>query len=104
MTARWVRDEAELTPGAYGIMEPGADCPEIPPQEIDLVLVPGAAFDRFGGRIGQGGGYYDRFLAGTGAYRMGVCHDFALLGGALPTAAHDARMDAVAAPAGITFI
>ena len=104
MTARAVRGMDELSPGAYGIMEPGRGCAEIPPGEIDLVLVPGTAFDRFGGRIGQGGGYYDRYLPQTGAYRMGVCHDFALLDEALPMEAHDARMDAAAVPDGIVTV
>ena len=87
----------DLSPGAYGILEPGADCPRVEPAEIDLIFVPGTAFDVRGHRIGQGGGYYDRYLNRTRAVRVGVCHDFALLS-AVPSEAHDARMDIVVTP------
>lgn len=97
MRAYAVRSLSELRPGRYGILEPGEDCPEVEPQDIGLVLTPGTAFDRQGGRIGQGGGYYDRFLPGTPAVRVGVCHDFALFA-RLPQGEHDARMHAVCTP------
>ena len=87
----------DLSPGAYGILEPGEDCPRVEPVEIDLIFVPGTAFDVRGHRIGQGGGYYDRYMNRTRAVRVGVCHDFALLS-AVPSEAHDARMDIVVTP------
>lgn len=95
MTARRVERLSQLKAGAYGLQEPDEDC-EIA-SEIDLILVPGTAFDAAGNRIGQGGGYYDRFLAGTRAVRIGVCHGFALLE-RVPAGAHDVRMDKVMTP------
>ena len=62
--------------------------------------MPGTAFDAQGGRLGQGGGYYDRFLARTRALRAGVCHDFALTA-RVPQQAHDARMDCILSPGGV---
>ena len=101
MTARPVRSLDALTLGEYGIPAPGADCPVLPAEEIDVVLVPGTAFGRDGGRIGQGGGYYDRFLPQTDALRVGICHDFALLD-RVPVQAHDQRMDLIVTPSGVT--
>ena len=56
-----IRDFSELQKGAYGILEPRGE-QLLFPQKDDLMLVPGAAFDRNGYRIGYGGGYYDRYL------------------------------------------
>ncbi len=54
----------DLAPGCWGILEPKPECLRpVDPEEIDLVLVPGVAFDRYGNRLGYGAGYYDRFLA-----------------------------------------
>ena len=70
-----VRDpERDLAPGTYDIREPvGASL--IAPEDLDLVVVPGRAFDRRGNRLGRGAGYYDRFLAGAAsrAVRVALC-------------------------------
>ena len=97
MTARRVASLNDLSPGAYGLLEPGASCEIMDPAQIDLILVPGVAFDRAGHRLGQGAGYYDRFLLKTQAVRVGMCHDFALLDH-VPAMEHDIPMDYVMTP------
>ena len=59
-----------LVAGRAGLLEPPEGSPAIPITDIDLVLVPGLGFDLQGGRIGRGGGFYDRFLA-PAADRLG---------------------------------
>ncbi len=63
MRAARIASLKQLAPGAYGIREPlPGRCPEVAPEEIDLIVVPGIAFDATGHRIGYGKGYYDKWL------------------------------------------
>ena len=66
----------------------------ISPEEIDLVLVPGLCYDRQGYRLGFGGGYYDRWLAGFPGLRVGLCRE-AVLQDRLPVEHHDLPVDLV---------
>lgn len=92
MTARRVGSLDALSTGAYGILEPGDELPVVEKGTIDLVLVPGMAFDRQGGRLGKGKGYYDRFLRDFRGYKIGVC---IRLMDEIPMDANDIRMDTV---------
>jgi 5-formyltetrahydrofolate cyclo-ligase len=66
------------------------------PDQIDLILVPGLAFSKDRHRLGRGGGFFDRLLAGraANAFKLGLCFSFQLLE-AVPTDGHDIVMDAV---------
>jgi 5-formyltetrahydrofolate cyclo-ligase len=71
-----------LQSGAYGIMEPVGD-PISERTTIDVILVPGVAFDAEGHRLGRGKGYYDRFLGALPMPRpklIGICFDFQKVG------------------------
>ena len=60
-----LEDLSELKPGTWGILEPPESKwgeKEVSPEQLDLVMVPGVAFDHEGGRLGNGAGYYDRLL------------------------------------------
>ena len=90
-------DPARLVRHRFGMLEPAADLPVIEPTALDLILVPGVAFDRQGYRLGFGGGYYDRFLATTSALRVGVTYDECLTD-VLLRDDHDQPMDWIVTP------
>ena len=74
--------DIEFEEKRFGIREPGLSHIKIvSPSALDFVLVPGVAFDRKGGRIGYGAGYYDRFLKEVSGHvtRVGVAFDFQVL-------------------------
>jgi len=68
-------------------------CSSFPLSEVGFVLVPALAFDRSGGRIGYGGGFYDRLLAKTNAHKIGVGFIEQVSSEDLPHEAHDIRVD-----------
>lgn len=98
LTLHEVGSEFELTTGLLGLREPLPEAPLVSPHEIDLVIVPGVAFDAHGGRVGYGGGFYDRLLARMPHARtVGLCFDAQLVS-ATPTEPHDRILDAVVTP------
>lgn len=82
----------DLASGAYGIPEPLAVCQKVSPTARSLCLVPALAFDRRGGRIGYGGGYYDRFLAAFPGTAAGLVRT-AFLADCLPAGPFDQRVN-----------
>jgi len=94
MEIRQVTDESALIPGAYGFPEPGEECPIVEPGRLDLVLVPALCYDKHCFRLGQGGGYYDRFLEHYSGYTVGLCRD-AVLQEKVPVGPHDRSVHCV---------
>jgi 5-formyltetrahydrofolate cyclo-ligase len=86
-----------LPPGKFGILEPHHDSPPYPLNQLDLVLVPGVAFDIGGRRLGRGKGFYDRLLASVSGTKCGVAFD-EQVESALPWEPHDVTMDCLVTP------
>lgn len=76
-----------------GVEEPiGEDFTDY--KKIDMIIVPGVAFDRHCNRLGRGRGYYDQFLSKIKALKVGVCFDFQLLDN-IPAEENDIKMDMI---------
>jgi 5-formyltetrahydrofolate cyclo-ligase len=102
-----VRDlQADTAPGSWGILEPvPARTQRVVVDDLDLVLVPGVAFDRTGGRIGYGKAFYDRLLAscrdpGRQVDKIAAAFEAQVVD-AVPMEAHDVRVDALVTEAGV---
>jgi 5-formyltetrahydrofolate cyclo-ligase len=97
-TARRIIDPArDLVIGKFGIRE-GADVsPEMELNQLDLVLVPGVAFDTHGRRLGRGKGFYDRLLAGVRGTKCGVAFDEQIVD-AVPVGPQDIPLNCILTP------
>jgi len=91
----------ELSPGAMGIPEPRRELRsllsrKVDPAQLDLIVVPGVAFDHRGNRLGHGKGYYDRFLRSIrpDAVKLTVCYECQLFD-EIPSSSHDIPMDLI---------
>jgi 5-formyltetrahydrofolate cyclo-ligase len=86
--------ERELTLGNYDIMEPRPEfLRPVPPREIDIIILPGVAFDCAGRRLGYGGGYYDRFLRRCDhrCHLVALCFELQVID-EVPCSDHDHRV------------
>jgi len=103
--------EKELTKGSFGIREPKKEFRRrVDEKEVDLVVVPGVVFDRTGGRLGYGGGYYDRFLRtnwikfkrehSRQCVVIGLAFDLQITG-KIPLVEKDVRVDKIVTESGI---
>lgn len=87
-------DRSRMALGAFHIEEPqGDDTADI--NSIELIVVPAVAYDRRGGRVGRGKGYYDRLLADSRATKIGVGYDFQFIEEDIPVEPHDVAVDIV---------
>ena len=86
----------DLVVGDFGIMTVRQDCRTfVEFNDINCIIVPGAAFDRQGNRLGLGGGYYDRFLKRVpNVKRIALAFDYQLID-SVPSETHDAKMNII---------
>ncbi|MFZ5769986.1 MAG: 5-formyltetrahydrofolate cyclo-ligase [Thermodesulfobacteriota bacterium] len=97
---------SQLRPGYCRIPEPDPDrAAPVDPSGIDVVLLPGAVFDPQGGRLGYGGGYYDRFLAQAApqALRVGLAYAMQVVD-RVPVLEHDVKLHYLVTEKGIRKI
>ncbi|MBQ9942230.1 MAG: 5-formyltetrahydrofolate cyclo-ligase [Christensenellaceae bacterium] len=97
MQAVRITQETPLVADKKGILQPMTDGPAA--EAVDVALVPGVAFDAFGGRLGYGGGYYDRWLDAHPALRIGLAFEDQMAE-KLPAEPHDLPMEEVVTPLG----
>lgn len=98
LTLHRADDERALVEGPFGLLEPSEDSPAVAPEDIDVAIVPGVAFDGMCRRIGHGGGYYDRLLGMMGrALTVGLAFDGQVLA-EVPCEEHDVRVDVLVTP------
>ena len=95
MTIRPFSTEESLIKGNWSVMEPktGYDYLKL----VDLVIVPGIAFDRKKRRLGRGKGYYDRYFKDKRLEKWGICYDFQIFEN-IPAASFDIHMNKIFSP------
>lgn len=95
-------EESRLELGAFHIEEPtGTNV--VDSDSIELIVVPGVAYDRKGNRLGRGKGFYDRLLSTTKATKIGVGFEFQIVG-EIPSEPHDVPVDIIISPSALHVI
>ena len=85
-----INDNTVYERNSFGVLEPiGEEC-----NDIDLIIVPGVAFDKDNNRLGYGRGYYDKYLKDKDLYKIGICYQEQLVD-LLPVDKYDIKMDMV---------
>ena len=87
-------EKGKVVPGYKGIPEPTEDAETIAPEEVDLAIIPGVAFDSNCNRLGRGKGFYDRLVPSLKCKLVGICYDFQIVN-EIPCEDFDKRMDLV---------
>lgn len=93
LIASELTDFSNLKLGPFSVLEP-TTIKEISPDDIDIVIIPGVAFDRNGNRVGYGKGYYDIFLKKTNALKIALAFDFQVVD-KIETSTHDVSVDII---------
>lgn len=92
-------DRSNLRLGAFQIEEPqGYDTARV--DDIEMIIVPGVAYDRKGNRVGRGKGYYDRLLSTSKALKVGVAYDFQMVD-EIDAEPHDVKVDLIITDRGV---
>ncbi|MCO5143948.1 MAG: 5-formyltetrahydrofolate cyclo-ligase [Oligoflexia bacterium] len=94
----YLTDFSNLEKNKWGIFEPPANAPLIDGLSLEILFIPLLAFDSKGGRLGQGKGFYDRYLDRFTGKRVGVAYDCQFFDGDLPMEEHDHCLDLVITP------
>ena len=100
LTFHRVYSFSDLVPGPFGLLEPNPKNEEADLGSLEVMFIPGLAFDVKGYRLGYGGGFYDRVLRETSALKVGVCYSFQLVE-SLPVEPHDVPVDLILTEDGI---
>lgn len=90
--------EKELLPGAYGILTPSESCEILPPEQLEVIIVPGVAFTTAGERLGYGGGYYDTYLPLCSRATIAAVAFHQQIVPSIPTEAHDLHIPHIFTP------
>lgn len=99
ITPCYFEKDSEFSQGAFSVKEPCVkDVADA--LDIDVVIVPGIAFDKSGARVGFGKGCYDRFLIKADAVKIGFCYEFQLYD-KIPSEEYDVKMDYIITESGI---
>lgn len=102
MSFHRLTDPGQLTEGMYDLLQPSEQAEEGEPDESSVIIVPALTYDVRGYRMGQGGGYYDRWLKKHGGFSVGLARD-ALICPQVPVMPHDCRVDCVVTESGARY-
>lgn len=99
ITPCYITENTQFRQGAFSVSEP-QNCESADMERTDVIIVPGIAYDKKGGRVGFGKGCYDRLLTASDAVKVGYCYDFQICE-EIDTEEHDIKMDYLLSESGM---